>query len=150
MSKDPTVEQYLAKLHPDLQTITRELVAVARKKMPKVHIGLSQIVDTFRFTIREYKPAFYSNPGINFIIPWADKKLVCLQINFFRYEVRLPFRYVSPVLDALFREQKQRTSQIIPRFSEEEDKFLIIPINCMKIEPHECFFDLLLGKPVAS
>ncbi len=37
MSKDPTVEQYLAKLHPDLQTITRELVAVARKKMPKVH-----------------------------------------------------------------------------------------------------------------
>jgi hypothetical protein len=98
------------------------------------------------FAIREYKSAFYLNPEINFIIPWAEKKLVYLQINFFRYEVRLPFRYVSPVLDALFREEKQRISQVLVQFSEEEDKFLTIPINCTKIDPHECFFDLLLGK----
>lgn len=102
------------------------------------------------FTIREYRSAFYTNPEINFIIPWAEKKLVYLQINFFRYEIRLPFRYVSSVLDALFREQKQKISQILSQFLKEEDKFLIIPINCMKIEPHECFFDLLLGKSAAS
>lgn len=33
----PTVEEWLKKLSPDLQSITRELIAVARKKMPKAH-----------------------------------------------------------------------------------------------------------------
>lgn len=32
-----TVEEYLSKLSPDLQAITRELVAVARKNMPGSH-----------------------------------------------------------------------------------------------------------------
>jgi len=33
----PTVEEWLEKLPSDLQIITRELIAVARKNMPKVH-----------------------------------------------------------------------------------------------------------------
>ena len=37
MSKNPSVEEYLTYLHPDLQAITRELVAVARKNMPDAH-----------------------------------------------------------------------------------------------------------------
>ncbi len=32
-----SVDQYLTNLPPDLQAITRELVAVARKNMPKAH-----------------------------------------------------------------------------------------------------------------
>ncbi|SRR6266511_2990663 len=32
-----SVEQFLADLPPDLQAITRELVAIARKNMPKAH-----------------------------------------------------------------------------------------------------------------
>lgn len=32
-----SVEEYLANLHPDLQAITRELVAAARKNMPDAH-----------------------------------------------------------------------------------------------------------------
>jgi len=34
MSKNPSVEEWLEKLSPNLQTITRELIAVARKNMP--------------------------------------------------------------------------------------------------------------------
>jgi hypothetical protein len=37
MSKNPSVEEYLSNLPPDLQAITRELVTVARKNMPGVH-----------------------------------------------------------------------------------------------------------------
>ena len=33
----PTVEEWLEKLLSDLQIITRELIAVARKNMPNVH-----------------------------------------------------------------------------------------------------------------
>jgi hypothetical protein len=33
----PTVEEWLEKLSPDLQTITCGLIAVARRKMPKAH-----------------------------------------------------------------------------------------------------------------
>ena len=37
MNKNPTVEDWLANLPPDLQAITRELRAVARKNMPDAH-----------------------------------------------------------------------------------------------------------------
>jgi len=37
MKDNPTVDQWLEKLPPDLQKITRELIAVARKNMPGVH-----------------------------------------------------------------------------------------------------------------
>ena len=98
------------------------------------------------FTIREYQSALFSDPEINFIIPWATDRLVYLQINFSRYEVRLPFRYVSSVLDLLFKEQKQQIAYILSQFPDEEDKFLSIPIYCTKLKLHECFFDKLLGK----
>jgi len=37
MSKNPSIEEWLGKLSPDLQIITRELITVARKNMPDVH-----------------------------------------------------------------------------------------------------------------
>ena len=37
MKDNPTVGKWLEKLPPDLQNITRELIAVARKNMPGVH-----------------------------------------------------------------------------------------------------------------
>lgn len=37
MKDNPTVDRWLEKLPPDLQNITRELIAVARKNMPGVH-----------------------------------------------------------------------------------------------------------------
>jgi len=37
MSKNPPVEEWLANLPLELQTITRALIAVARKNMPKTH-----------------------------------------------------------------------------------------------------------------
>jgi hypothetical protein len=37
VKNNPTVEEWLAKLPSDLQIITRELIAVARKNMPHVH-----------------------------------------------------------------------------------------------------------------
>ena len=37
MKDPPTVDRWLEKLSPDLQPITRELIAVARKNMPGVH-----------------------------------------------------------------------------------------------------------------
>lgn len=98
------------------------------------------------FTIREYKSAYCSDPEINFIIPWVAEKLVYLQVKFSRYEVRLPFRFVSSVLDMLFDEQKQRIASALSQFPDGEDKFLSIPIYCTKLNPHECFFDILFGK----
>lgn len=37
MKDNPTVDEWLEKLPPDLQKITRELIAVARKNMPNAH-----------------------------------------------------------------------------------------------------------------
>jgi hypothetical protein len=37
MSDRPSLEEWLEKIPPDLQTITRQLIAVARRKMPKAH-----------------------------------------------------------------------------------------------------------------
>ncbi len=37
MSSNPSVEDWLANLHPDLQAITKELRAVANKNMPDAH-----------------------------------------------------------------------------------------------------------------
>jgi hypothetical protein len=37
MSNHPTVEAWLANLHPDLQVITKELRTVANKNMPDAH-----------------------------------------------------------------------------------------------------------------
>ena len=37
MSKNPAVKEWLDKLSPDLQAITRALMDVARKNMPKAH-----------------------------------------------------------------------------------------------------------------
>jgi hypothetical protein len=37
MKDDPTVDKWLEKLSPDLQKVTRELIAIARKNMPGVH-----------------------------------------------------------------------------------------------------------------
>jgi len=37
MKDNPTVDQWLEKLPPDLQKITRELIAVARKNMSNAH-----------------------------------------------------------------------------------------------------------------
>jgi hypothetical protein len=37
MKNNPTVDEWFEKLTPDLQIITRELITVARKNMPKVH-----------------------------------------------------------------------------------------------------------------
>jgi hypothetical protein len=37
MKNNPTVDKWLEKLSPDLQDITRELIAVARKNMPGAH-----------------------------------------------------------------------------------------------------------------
>jgi hypothetical protein len=37
MKDNPTVDQWLEKLPPDLQRITRELIAIARKNMPGAH-----------------------------------------------------------------------------------------------------------------
>jgi hypothetical protein len=37
MKNNPTIDEWLEKLSPDLQIITRELIAVARKNMPNAH-----------------------------------------------------------------------------------------------------------------
>jgi len=37
MKNNSTVQEWLAKLPPELQTITRELITVARKTMPNAH-----------------------------------------------------------------------------------------------------------------
>ena len=37
MKNNPTIDEWLGKLPPDLQRITRELIAIARKNMPGVH-----------------------------------------------------------------------------------------------------------------
>lgn len=37
MKNNPTVQEWLEKLPPDLQSLTRELISVARKNMPSVY-----------------------------------------------------------------------------------------------------------------
>ena len=37
MSDSPSIEEWLKKLSPDLRSIIRELIAVARKNMPGAH-----------------------------------------------------------------------------------------------------------------
>ena len=51
MSKNPSVQDWLANLAPEIRAITKQLRAVARKNMPKADEFISQ--DVLRYSIKD-------------------------------------------------------------------------------------------------
>lgn len=96
------------------------------------------------FTIREYKDKFFPEPELLFIYPLENGKRVYLQINFLKYEIRLPFRFVKKVFDGQISETISKSGIKFP--VPLPGDILYFPILCTKMKNHECWYDFLLGK----
>ncbi len=99
------------------------------------------------FGIQECKSHFYQEPVIGLVIPLDGKTGVHLEISLFDYHVRLPFHhYVPQTLWALIQ-RNEEISKEIPRLLAEGAR-LYAPIDCKKMDGHECLWDYVLGKPI--
>ena len=125
-------------LNPIRQYIQQSFVPITAKALvnPKAN----------NFIVREYKDNYFPDPELLFIYPLESGKLVYLQINCLKYEIRLPFRFVKNFFDGQIKKPISDLGVQIPEPN--KGYFLYFPVLCTKIEKHECWFDFLLGKPL--
>jgi len=101
------------------------------------------------FGIQECGAHFYQEPQIGVVIPLDGKTGVHLEISLFDYHIRLPFNhFVPPILSTLIQ-QNEEISKEMPKLLREGAK-LFIPIECTKMDGHECLWDYILGKPLPA
>jgi hypothetical protein len=99
------------------------------------------------FNLGEYNDFHFPTPEIDVIVPLDNKTPVHIQVNFQRYQVRLPFFYIPSVLAQLIYFKFPYLPQMRSELAE-AGNCIYLPITCSKIDVHDCFFDYLLGKPL--
>jgi len=128
--------------HESLNDV-RQYIARSFEDEAKQELALPQS-DVFRVEITDDN---VKDPQIGVMLPFGGNKPVYLQINFFDYQVRLPFRVsseiLSDVIHTLIPNSDELVSQALatgnPLYSE---------LTCTKTHPHDCTWDYILGKPL--
>jgi hypothetical protein len=103
--------------------------------------------DEVNFTVREYKSQYFPDPQLVFIYPLENNQRVYLQVSFFEYEIRLPFRFVQPILEGLVRMAMPDFNKKLPELQKTGD-CLTFPIQQIKADGNVSFYDYLIGKPI--
>ncbi len=98
------------------------------------------------FCVREYTKQFFEDPELLIVFPFEKQQKVFLQINCWKYEIRLPFRYSKYVLGHIIRSEYPKIVERLPDLIETKQVFFI-HVPCTKTEDHICIFDFLMGKP---
>jgi hypothetical protein len=101
------------------------------------------------FCIREYEEQFFTDPEFVLIIPIDDTTFVHLQVNFLRYQVRLPFHFMPQVLTELILSRMPNFRERLPELKK-TGAALFVPILCTKANAHECLYNYLMGKSTLS
>jgi hypothetical protein len=99
------------------------------------------------FQIREFHDQVFTDPVLNIVIPLDNATKVYLEVNFLQYSIRLPFHFVPVVMEALILKQMPDFYKRFPSI-QVPDTFLYMPVLCTVLEPHECIFNYLMGKPI--
>lgn len=111
----------------------------------KNHSSLQVEAETFG--LREYQEKYFPDPEMVLIVPVDGRSSVHLQINFLRYQVRLPFQFVPSVLKNLIYFRISDIDKKIPEL-QAAGKFLYFSIQHAKRADTITVLDYLLGKPV--
>jgi hypothetical protein len=103
--------------------------------------------DDINFTVQEYKSEYFPDPELFFIYPLEFDQCVYLQVNCFKYEIRLPFRYVRSLFESLVREEMPDFDEKLPEL-QKAGGYLFFPIKQTKSDGNLSIYDFLLGKPI--
>lgn len=106
-------------------------------------------VEAETFDLREYKEKYYPDPEMDLIVPVDGRSSVRLEINFLRYQVKLPFQYVPSVLKNFIYSRMPDIDKKIPEL-QAAGEFLYFSIRHAKRANTITVLDYLLGKPVLS
>lgn len=97
------------------------------------------------FGIQECGTHYFQEPVIGLVVPLDGKTGVHLEISLFDYHVRLPFHHYVPQALWILIQRNEEISKEIPRLLGEGAR-LYAPIECTKMDGHECLWDYVLGK----
>lgn len=99
------------------------------------------------FGLREYKDKFFESPTIEIILPF-EEEAIHLQIQLFRYQIKLPFHY-NPVVFANFIDSHMPgIFKILPELKKSGDHIFFDVTNHSKINCTKCILDDILGMPI--
>jgi hypothetical protein len=98
-------------------------------------------------TVQVCSTHFYPEPEIGLIIPAVGPTPGHLQVNFLDHHVTLPLLLVPDLLVAIIQSNIPNLEELYPRLVE-QNGYLYIPIDCTKLDGHDCKWDYVLGKPI--
>jgi hypothetical protein len=97
-------------------------------------------------TVQTCDKHYFDDPEIALVMPMAGQA-AHLRVSFLDYHVTLPFRGVPQLLEHFIRMKMADIEGMIPEMPG-EGAHLYMPINCTKLDGHECIWDYILGKPL--
>jgi hypothetical protein len=103
--------------------------------------------DKPNFTLREYETRFFPDPELCIIYPLENNQKVYLQVNYSKYEIRLPFRYYRLAFEWFVKMWMPDYEEKLPLL-QRAGCYLFIPIREIKAVGKLSLLDLLLGKPI--
>jgi hypothetical protein len=125
-------------LHSSLNPIRKYIL----QSFDEYNIESLSIPNQDDFAVREYLVERYPEPALSLIYPLQDGKKVFLQVNYNKYEIRLPFRFNPFVFNSTAKQAIPNPENLF-----DPDNFLYFRIDCTKTIEHICWYDYLLGKP---
>ncbi len=128
--------------HPNLEPVREYIFSSFDEKN---HSTLKAGNETFG--LREYKEKYFPDPEMDLIVPLDGRSSIYLEVNFLRYQVRLPFQCVPSILKYLIYSRMPDIEKKIPEFAK-TGELLYFSIRHTKRDNSVTIFDYLLGKPI--
>jgi hypothetical protein len=101
------------------------------------------------FSLREYEVEYFPDPELFFICPLENNQKVYLQVNFQKYQIRLPFRYSRLVFEWLVKKSIPDIEDKFPEL-QKAGGYLFFPIKQTKADGNMTIYDFLLGKHITE
>jgi hypothetical protein len=99
------------------------------------------------FSIRKNESDYFPDPELFFVCPLEKNQKVYLQVNFLKYEIRLPFRYSRLVFEWIVKKSIPDIEDKFPEL-QKAGGYLYLPIKQTKADGNLTIYDFLLGKTI--
>jgi hypothetical protein len=101
------------------------------------------------FGIREYKDKFFETPTIEIILPF-EEEVIYLQIQLFKYQIKLPFHYSQADFSDFIYSRMPDINERLPELKKSVGHLYFEILNHSKANCPECMLDYILGKPIPA
>ena len=130
-------------LHSNLEPVRKYIIS----SFDKANVHSLDAKKDEAFELREYEEKYFHDPEMNLIVPIDNRNYVYLEINFLRYQIKLPFQFAPSILESMIYSNMPDINKKLSALEKSGDH-IYFKIVHSKADCAECILDYLLGKPI--